>query len=107
MSLVSAWGRRGEAQDPVVVAHPSKPCDRADPCPCERRDVQTVARVVLEVVEVDERGLRKVVVGQLEVANLRGDDRLCAGRERGVAHCQPLVVGEVSRLLLVAERVAA
>ena len=48
-----------EAEDPVVVSHPSKPRDGADPCPGERRDVQPVARVVLEVVEVDQGGLAR------------------------------------------------
>ena len=66
-----------------MVSHPSEPRDGADPGPRERRDVQTVARVVLEVVEIDQGGLTQVVVGQLEVADLRGNDRLGAGRQRG------------------------
>ena len=60
-----------------------------------------------EVVEIDERRLGEVVVGELEMPDLRGDHRLRAGRERRVAHGQRLVVGEVPRLLLVAESIAA
>ena len=41
------------------------------------------------------------------MAELGGDHRLRARRQRGVAHGEPLVVGEVARLLLVAEGVAA
>jgi hypothetical protein len=79
---------RCEAEDAVVVAHPAEPGDGADPRPGERGDVQPVARVVLEVVEVDQRRLAEVVVGQLEVADLGGDDRLRARRQRRVANGQ-------------------
>ena len=54
-----------------------------------------------------QRGLAEVVVGELEVPDLGGDHRLRAGRQRRVAHRERLVVGEVARLLLVGERVAA
>ena len=64
---------RLEAERAVVVAHPAEPRDRADPGPGQRRDVQAVARVVLEVVEVDQRRLAEVVVGQLEVPDLGGE----------------------------------
>ena len=60
--------------------------------------MDAVARVAREVVQVHERGLREVVVGELEVADLGGDHRLAAGRERGVADRQRLVVLEVTRL---------
>ena len=83
-------------------AHPAESRDDADHGPGERGDVQPVAGVVLEVVEVDQRGLGEVVVGQLEVADLGGDDRLGARGQRRVANGQRLVVGEVARLLLVA-----
>ena len=58
--------------------------------------------LLLEVVQVHERGLGEVVVGELEVADLGGDHRLGAGRERRVADGERLVVLEVARLLLVA-----
>ena len=61
----------------------------------------------LQVVEVHENGSAQVVVGELEVSHLGGDDRLGARRERGVAQGPRLVVGEVARLLVVGERVAA
>ena len=57
--------------------------------------------------QVHQRGLAEVVVGELEVADLGGDDRLRARRQRRVAHGERLVVGEVARLLLGGERVAA
>jgi hypothetical protein len=46
----------------------------------EGGDVQAVAGVVLKVLEVHQAGLGEVVVGQLDVAYLGRDDRLCAGR---------------------------
>ena len=69
--------------------------------------MEAVAAVVLEVVEVHQRRLAEVVVGELEVPGLRRQHRLHAGRERGVAHGQRLVVGEVARLLLGGEGLAA
>ena len=89
-----------EAELAVVVAHPAESGDGGDPGAGQRGDVQAVAGVVLEVLEVHQGGLGEVVVGQLEVSDLGGDHRLGAGRERGVAHGQRLVVGEVPRLLL-------
>ena len=53
-----------------------------------------------QVVEVHQGGLGEVVVGELEVADLGGDHRLGAGRQRRVAHGAALVVVEVARLLL-------
>ena len=41
------------------------------------------------------------------MADLGGDHRLRAGRQRRIAHGERLVVGEVARLLLVGEGVAA
>ena len=76
---------RGEAERTVVVAHPAESGDGGDPRPGQRRDVQTVARVVFEVVQVQQRGLPEVVVGQLQVADLRRDDCLSACGQRGVA----------------------
>ena len=61
---------------------------------------------MLAIFEVHQGCLGEVVVGQLEVSDLGGDDRLSAGRERGVAHCELLVVVEVARLLLGGEGVA-
>ena len=56
--------------------------------------------------QVDQAGLAEVVVGELEVPDLGCHDRLGAGGQRGVSHGEWLVVGEVPRLLVVAERVA-
>src|SRR6266699_4228967 len=61
----------------------------------------------MQVLEVYERGLAQVIVGEVELAHLGGEDGLRGGRQRGVAHGQRLVVREVARLLLWRERVAA
>ena len=53
--------------------------------------MQAVAGVVLQVVEVHQRGLAPVVVGQVQVPGLGRDDALHARRQRGVADGQPLV----------------
>ena len=98
---------RREAQPALVVAHPAEPVHDGAPRAGQRRDVQPVLRVVVEVGDVDQRRLGEVVVGQLEVADLGRHHRLRAGRERRVAHGDRLVVGEVARLLVGRERVAA
>ncbi len=64
-----------------MVAHAAEPGDGDDPRAREGGDVQPVAGVVLQVLEVDQRGLCEIVVGQLEVPDLCRDDGLCAGRE--------------------------
>jgi hypothetical protein len=66
----------------VVVAHSADPVDGGNPAARQRGDVQAVAGVVLEVVDVDQRRLAEVLEGQLDVADLGGDHRLRAGRER-------------------------
>ena len=105
---VSRWWQAGrEGQGAVVVAHAAEAGDGDDPGARQRGDVQPVAGVVLEVLEIDQGGFGEVVVGQLEVPDLGRDDRLGAGRQRGVAHGQRLVVGEVAGLLLGAEGVSA
>ena len=90
-----------------MAAHPAEPGHRRDPRARQRRHVQPVAGVVLEVAEVHQRGLAEVVVGELEVADLGRHDGLDARRQRRVADGQRLVVGEVARLLLGGEAVAA
>ena len=64
-----------------MVAHAAEACDGGDPGPCQGGDVNAVAGVVLEVVEVHERRLAEVVVRQLEVPDLGGDDGLRGCRE--------------------------
>src|SRR5450755_1099793 len=85
---------------------PPKPLTSAIQVPASEGDVEPVAGVVLKVAQVDQGGLAEEVVGQVEVAGLGGYDRLAAGRQRGVPDGQPLVVGEVPRLLLRRERAA-
>ena len=76
---------------------PPKPATSAIQAPASEAMCRPSDGVVLEVVEVHQRGLAQVVVGELEVADLGGDDRLGAGRQRRVADRQRLVVGEVAR----------
>src|SRR6478752_2777641 len=96
-----------EGEHPAAVAHAPEAGDDRDPGTGKRCDVHAVAGVLLQVVQIHQRGLAEVVVGELEVTDLGGDDGLGAGGERRVAHGQPFVVGEVARLLLGCERVAA
>ncbi len=60
---------------------PPKPPNGCDQGAAERREVQPVAGVVIDVVQVDQRGLGEVVVCELEVPDLGGDHRL-NGRSR-------------------------
>ena len=98
---------RGEDERAVVVAHPAEPGDQRRPGPGEGGDVQPVAGVVLQVVQVHERGLARVVVREVEAADLGREHRLRARRQRGVPHGDRLVVGEVRGLLLRGEGVPA
>jgi len=69
---------RAETERVAVVAHPAEAVDRGQPRARERSHVHAVADVVLEVVDVHQRGLAEVVVRELEVADLGGHDRLRA-----------------------------
>jgi hypothetical protein len=69
--------------------------------------VEAVGGVVLHVPQVHERGFGQVVVGEIQLADLGRHHRLDARRQRGVAHGERLVVGEVGRLLLGGERLGA
>ena len=97
----SAGGSRGANAQPVGVAlHAAEPGDDRGPGAGHRRDVHAVVGVARQVVEVDERGLGEVVVGQVEVPGPRRHHRLGARRQRRVPHRDRLVVGEVARHLL-------
>lgn len=60
--------------------------------------------VVLQVMQVDQRRLAQVVVREVKVADLGAQHGLRRCRQRRVAHGPPLVVVDVARLLLLAER---
>ena len=90
----------------IVVAHASESVDRRDPAARQGGDVEAVAGVVLEVVEVDQGGLAEVREGELHVADLRGDHRLGARRQRRVAHCDRPRSSRSCALLVVGEGVA-
>src|SRR5207249_2344957 len=76
---------RREAERAAMVAHAAEAGNRDDPRARQRGDVKTIARVVLEVAQVDQGSLAEVVVGQLEMPDLCRDHRLGASRERGIA----------------------
>ena len=93
-----AGGRRGaKASDVAVVAQCRRSRGGAQPGAGERGEVQAVGGVAGQVVQVDERRLAEVVVGEVEVADLGGDDRLDRRRQRRVADGDRLVVLEVAR----------
>ena len=71
-----------EAERPVVVAKPAEAGERGNARPRKRSDVNAVPGVVLDVVEVEQRGFGEIVEGQLDVANLGGHHRLDTGRQR-------------------------
>jgi membrane-associated phospholipid phosphatase len=78
-SLEARRNARREREHAVVVAHAAEAGDGRDPRASERGDVEAVAGVVLDVVQVHERGLAEVVVRELEVPDLRGDHSLRGG----------------------------
>ncbi len=68
--------------------------------------MQPVTTVVVQVVQVTERRLGPVVVGQVQLPHLGGDHSLGGGGQRGVPDRARLVVGEVASLVLSAEGIA-
>ena len=64
---------RGKPQRLAVVAHAAKAGDGSVPRSGKRAHVHALAHVVLEVVEVHQRGLSEVVMRQLQVAHLGSD----------------------------------
>jgi hypothetical protein len=98
---------RREAKGVCLVAEAAETGDCRLPGVGERRDVETVARVVLEILYVDQRGFGEVVKRELEVADFGRDDRLCARRKRRVADCKRFVVCEVAALFFRGEGVSA
>ena len=95
------------ASTPSSSRRPPKPATSAVQAPGQRRHVQAVFGVVVQVAQVDQRGLVGVVVGELEMADLRAHHRLGARRQRRVPGRAPLVVVDVAGHLLGRERVAA
>ena len=103
----NAIGQLGiQGQDALVVAQATETVDQRHPGAGQRRHVQPVAGVAVQVAQVDQRGLVRVVMGQLQMPDLGAHHRLSARRQRRVAHHAPLVVVDVARLLLGCERVA-
>ena len=97
---------RGEAQPSVAGAQAREAPDQARPTAGQRGEVQAAGTVVVAVLEVEQRRLGEVVVGQLDVAHLGGDHRLDGSRQGRVPDRVLLVVLEVAQLLVVGERVA-
>ena len=100
------WQPWREAEQAVLQAHATEPRDERRPGPRQRSHVESVPRVLCYVMQIYERGLAQVVVGELELAHLGSKDGLRGCRQRGVAYSDRLVVCEVARLLLWRERIA-
>ena len=93
----------GERHPAIPVTQAREPADEREPGARKRGDVHAVAGVLFQVLQVHQRGLAQVVEGEGEVTGLGRDDRLGAGRQRGVAHGERFVVGEIPPLLLRGE----
>lgn len=78
-ALQARWQLRGEPERAAHRAHAAEAGDEGRPRPGQRRQVQPVAGVVLEVVEIHARRLTEVVVGELQVPDLGGHHRLGGG----------------------------
>ncbi len=87
---------RREPQPLAVAAHPAEARHQRHPGTGQRGDVQPVAGVVLQVLQIHQGRLGGVGVGEVEMARLGGDDGLAAGRQGGVPDGERLVVGEVA-----------
>ena len=55
-----------------MITQAAEAGDGDDPGAGQRGDVQSIARVVLEVIQVDQGGRPEVVVGQLQMTDLTG-----------------------------------
>lgn len=69
--------------------------------------MQAITGVARQIVQIDEGRLAEVVVGEVQVSDLGGDDRLDRRRERRVTDGDGLVVVEVAQLLVGVKLVAA
>ena len=69
---------RTEAERLGVVPHAAQAVHRRQPRSGQRAHVDAVAHVVLEVFDVHQRRLAEVVVRQLQMADLGGEDGLRA-----------------------------
>ena len=70
------WQARGEGDVAAEVAHPAESGNAVHPGAGQRRDVQAGLDVGVQVVQIGEHRLAHQVVGEVEVADLGGDDRL-------------------------------
>ena len=69
---------RAEHEPRRFDAKSSDPVDERDPRTGERGHMEAVARIVLEIGKVDQRRLADVLVGESQMAGLRGHHRLGA-----------------------------
>src|SRR5215213_10112219 len=98
---------RGEGEDLAVIAHAAEPGNRDMQGTGQRGQVETIGGVARSVMQVDEGRLEEVLVRQVEVSDLGGDNRLDRRRQRRIAHRDGLVVVKIAPLLLGGEMVAA
>ena len=98
---------RREVQAVFPVPHPAEPGHQSDPAARERGQMQAVGGVLLQVVDVHQRGFAEIVVREPQMPDLGRDDRLAARRQGRVAHRQRFAVLEVPRLVPMIEGVAA
>ncbi len=64
----------------IAKTEPPEARDESRPCPSERCEVKSAAGVLLAVVEINERCLGHIVVGELERADLCSEDGLDVAR---------------------------
>ena len=60
----------------MLQAHTTEPRDQRRSGTRQRCHVESIPRVVCQVVQIHERGLAQVVVGELELAHLGSEDGL-------------------------------
>lgn len=101
------WEPRCKLEAAAVLPSTSEAVDHRQPATGQGGEMQAIAGVVSRVVVIEQHGLGEVVVGELHVADLGGEDRLRTGGQGRVADRQRLVVSEVRELLPLREGVTA
>src|SRR5579883_1075703 len=66
------WQPGSKGERVLAGTHPAEARDQRVPCARERSDVEAIARIMFQVMEVHQRGLPEIVICKIELADLGG-----------------------------------
>src|SRR5690242_182320 len=89
-----------ERQRSVIVSQPGEAVCKNHPCAAHRRDVASVFDIAADIREIHQQSRTRVFYGLFELANLEGDNRFDAGRQRRIAGREWIVKVKITFLVL-------